>query len=108
MVDEQVYETFDYAAGVDYELIFDNDCEITMSCDGHSDFPQYYEIIEDADFDFLQYDLRGAPNDEDRKKFADFWENRDPTIFTEKNIFDMGNPLILCGGLRVRNTERLP
>jgi hypothetical protein len=108
MVDDQVHKTFDYAAGVTYDLVFDNDCEITESCDGHSDFPQYYEIIEDADFDFLQFDLRGAPNNKDIKNFVEFWEDMALAKITKKNIYDLGNPLILCGGLRVSNTERLP
>jgi hypothetical protein len=104
MVDDQVFEKFDYAEGVNYELLFDNDCESTNVCDADSDFPQYYQIIEN-DFDFLQFDLRGEPDDKDRENFADFWENFPE--FTKKN-FDLGNPLILCGGLRVSNSQRLP
>lgn len=109
IVDKKDFEEFPYVEGVNYDLVFDNDCNNSgenPTCDGHSDFPQYYQVIEDADFELLQFDLRGEPNDDDRKKFKDFWDNF-PT-FTEKEIRELGNPLILCGGMTASNTDMLP
>jgi hypothetical protein len=109
IVDKKDFELFPYVEGVDYILEFDNDCNDSKenrTCDGHSDFPQYYQIIEDAVNNGLQFDLRGEPDEKDRDYFRKYWGNFGQPL--KEEIFDMGNPLILCGGVRIEDTSTLP
>lgn len=106
IVDDEVCKEFNYQEGIDYQLTFDNDCDSIKACDGNSDFPQYYQIIEDVDFKDLQYDLRGEILPWDLTKVVDL--TAIPNPHKKEKLLDLGNPLILCGGLRVSSPNRLP